>query len=140
MLSDTQISELRSHFEKADKDRDGKVALTQLKETLKALRYLSSDQDFNQSVSDLSLNSYRIIDFEDTLKLASDLQRKKLESDMLDIFKTFRSDNGQITPIELRYLLITLNEKLSDEEIDALTENTEKPIYFEDFSRMVMTK
>lgn len=66
------------------------------------------------------------------------------EADIQDAFRTFdKENNGFISAAEVRHILTTMGEKLTDEEIDCLIESADVDadgnVRYEDFVMKMMS-
>ena len=66
------------------------------------------------------------------------------EEDLIDAFKVFDKDgNGFISAVELRHVMTSLGEKLSDEEVDEMIKEADTDndgqINYHEFVKMMMS-
>lgn len=110
--------EIKQIFTLFDRDGDGKVELTELGTVLRAAGRLPSEAE----ISDLKLSSNlkETFTFADLLSILSKLppvDAKSLRAALLDAFRVFdQAGSGEIGTQELRHIMTSLGEKLSEEE------------------------
>lgn len=140
-LTEEQIIEFREAFFQVDKDQDGSISAKELGSVLQYLGMKSYEIDGFEE-----LNTIETLDFPDFLSL---MARKMIEGDreedLVEPFRVFDTDRtGFISPAELRHVLATLGEKLTDEELDEITREAdpkdEGQINYEEFVRIMLAK
>lgn len=110
--------EIKQIFTLFDRDGDGKVELTELGTVLRAAGRLPSEAE----ISDLKVSSNlkETFTFADLLSILSKLppvDAKSLRAALLDAFRVFdQAGSGEIGTQELRHIMTSLGEKLSEEE------------------------
>ena len=101
-----------------------------------------TESDIKKCLKDL--NAERI-SFEQFLPIYEDLSKKKdqsTEEDFIEGLRVFDKDgSGMINSAELRHLLTTLGERLTDEEVEQLLSGLEDKhgnVNYEEFVRMLL--
>jgi len=142
-FSEDQISEFQEAFLLYDQRGDGKIPVNQIGDVMRALGQNPTESEVKKLV-----NEHRADDrvtFEVFLPIMQAICGRSspdTSDDFIEGLRHFDKDgNGFITSAELRHLLTTLGEKLSDEEAEALLaghEDNSGNINYENFVRTVM--
>lgn len=118
---DKQMAEFREAFNFFDKDRDGKLTTRELGIVMRSLGENPTETSLSEWVSEVDRDGSGRVEFGEFVKL---MQRSMKESkqdteDVREAFKIFdKEGNGFISAVELRHVLTSLGERLTDEEID----------------------
>jgi len=142
-FNEDQISEFQEAFLLYDQRGDGKIPVAQIGDVMRALGQNPTESDVKKLV-----NEHRADDrvtFETFLPIMQAIcarQSTDTSDDFIEGLRHFDKDgNGFITSAELRHLLTTLGEKLSDEEAEQLLaghEDSKGNINYENFVKTVM--
>jgi myosin light chain 6 len=142
-LSEDQKSEYRDAFSLFDKKGDGKIETSQLGAVIRALGQNPTQADIKRFAQGFP-KEHRI-SFEEFLPILASTQKIKEQGgvdDFTEGLKVFDKDgNGFISAAELRHVLTSLGEKLSDEEVTALlqgVEDTQGHVNYEEFVKLVL--
>ncbi|CAO3608359.1 unnamed protein product [Mucor fragilis] len=142
-LTPEQIQEYREAFQLFDKNGDGSVSAAELGVVLRSFGMNPTDAELHDMVSDVDADGNGNIDFEEFLNLVKDLKSGGKDTDDLrEAFKVFDADgNGVIDRSELRKVMSSLNENLTEEELDAMIKeadaNGDGQISFDEFKAMM---
>jgi len=138
--SEDQILEFQEAFSLFDSKGDGKIAVSQLGDVLRALGQNPTEAEVKK------VSSEDRVSFEVFLPILQTICKNKSNDsaeDFIEGLRHFDKDgSGVISSAELRHLLTTLGEKLSDDEVEALLQGQEDShgnVHYEDFVRMVMS-
>jgi len=138
------IGECQETFNLFDNRGDGKINVSQLGDVLRALGQNPTEADVTK-VSGSNKPDHRIT-FDEFLPILQSINKGKptdTADDFIEGLRHFDKDgNGFISSAELRHLLTTLGEKLSDDEVEHLLagqEDSHGNVHYEDFVRMVMS-
>ncbi|XP_028401512.1 myosin-2 essential light chain-like [Dendronephthya gigantea] len=145
-LSDKELTLCKDVFSLYDTTGTDKIALSSMGEALRAMKTNPTESDIQKITKDFKSNE---ISFDQFLPVYSSLKQhqdqlghKGTPEGIIECFRHFDRDlNGVISSGELRNLLTTLGEKLSDEEFDSLTSgyiNNKGEVSYEEFVRGVM--
>lgn len=103
-----------------DKDGDGSITTTELGTVMRSLGQSPTEADLRQMISEVDADGSGTIDFAEFLTLmARKIRTKDSEAEIVDAFKVFdRDGSGKISADELRQVMTSLGEKLSDQEVE----------------------
>ncbi|EDO37259.1 predicted protein [Nematostella vectensis] len=128
-LTDKDIRQLRESFELYDKQGDEKIDSSQLGEVLRGLGQNPTNAEVKKIVSEMDPEGGNRISFEEFLPVYQSYMGKKPKfstEDFVDSLRVFDNDgSGMINEGELRHILTTLGEKLTDSEVDSLIQGLE---------------
>lgn len=141
-FSEEQLSDFRDAFTLFDDRGDDKIHKQHLGEVVRALGLNPTEADIKKCMKDLASER---ISFEQFLPIYEDLSKKKddsTEEDFIEGLRVFDKDgSGMINSAELRHLLTTLGERLSDDEVEQLLAGLEDKhgnVNYEEFVRMLL--
>ncbi|XP_023338145.1 myosin-2 essential light chain [Eurytemora carolleeae] len=142
-FSDDQIAEFQEAFVLYDKRGDGKIPVSQIGDVMRALGQNPTESEVKKLVVEHKADDR--VTFEVFLPIMQAICGRSstdTSDDFIEGLRHFDKDgNGFITSAELRHLLTTLGEKLSDEEAEQLLagqEDSKGNINYENFVRTVM--
>uniref|UniRef100_U5EZ69 Putative myosin essential light chain ef-hand protein superfamily n=1 Tax=Corethrella appendiculata TaxID=1370023 RepID=U5EZ69_9DIPT len=142
--SEDQLAEFQEAFNLFDNRGDGKIQQQQIGECLRALGQNPTESDVKKFT--VQLKPDERVSFEVFLPIYQAISKQRTADtadDFIEGLRHFDKDaSGFITSAELRHLLTTLGEKLSDEEVEQLLVNQEDSqgnVNYEEFVRMVMS-
>jgi len=142
--SEDQISEFQDAFNLFDNRGDGKINISQLGDALRALGQNPTEAEVKKCCHQHKPDER--ISFEVFLPILQTVSKSRstdTAEDFIEGLRHFDKDgNGYISSAELRHLLTTLGEKLTEEEVEALMAGHEDPhgnVNYEEFVRMVMS-
>ncbi len=117
-LSEQDIERFREHFNLFDVDHNGRITLKELGTALRSIGYTPDEKELHQIIDDFDANGSGTIEFEEFVNVAVKRMSEPLsEEELKDAFAMFdKNGNGHITASELKSVLTTLGEKLSDVE------------------------
>ncbi|KYN13409.1 Myosin-2 essential light chain [Trachymyrmex cornetzi] len=141
--SEDQLAEFQEAFQLFDSRGDGKIHVSQIGDALRALGQNPTESDVKKFTHQHKPDER--ISFEVFLPIYQAISKSRASDtadDFIEGLRHFDKDgNGFISSAELRHLLTTLGEKLSDEEVETLLaghEDSQGNINYEDFVRQVM--
>lgn len=128
MVSLPDLSEAREVFNYFDTKGDVKISVYQVGDVLRALGQNPTETDIKKCCSNWPNEETRIT-FEDFLPIYQTIIKNKEEHTLEEFVEGLshfdKEGNGFISIAELRHLLTTLGERLSDEEVDQLLQGQE---------------
>ncbi|XP_075560519.1 uncharacterized protein LOC142592751 [Dermacentor variabilis] len=145
-LDDAKVAELRDLFCKFDVDRTGAVAFEHVDEILRTAARVIVEPDFKKRVKSTEPDDLQQkVQFPEFLDMVQKCTRAfNPQTDLQDAFRVFdRDGHGFITTAELRHVVTTLGERMTDEEADELIReadpNNEGQVDYEQFIRIIST-
>jgi calmodulin len=145
-MSDDKVTECKEVFDLFDKDKDGSITTRELGDVMRALGANPTQAELQEMVNEVDSNDSGKIEFKEFLDLfARKLKDPDSEEDLIEAFKMFDKDNnGFISAAELRHVMTTLGEKLTEEEADEMIReadmNGDGQINYQEFVKVMMTK
>jgi calmodulin len=145
-MSDDKVTECKEVFDLFDKDKDGSITTRELGDVMRALGANPTQAELQEMVNEVDSNDSGKIEFKEFLDLfARKLKDPDSEEDLVEAFKMFDKDNnGFISAAELRHVMTTLGEKLTEEEADEMIReadmNGDGQINYQEFVKVMMTK
>ncbi|CAH2991465.1 unnamed protein product [Chilo suppressalis] len=141
--SEDQLAEFQEAFQLFDSRGDGKIHVAQIGDALRALGQNPTESDVKKCT--LHLKPDERISFEVFLPIYQAISKARsgdTANDFIEGLRHFDKDgNGFISSAELRHLLSTLGEKLSDDEVEQLLqgqEDSQGNINYENFVHLIM--
>jgi calmodulin len=145
-LTEDKIAEFKEAFEIFDKDRDGFITIKELGEIMKNLGQTPTDAELQDMINEVDVDGNGNIDFKEFLGLmARKMRDTDTEEELIEAFKVFdRDSNGLISGQELKHVMTSLGEKITDEEVDEMIREADIDgdgyINYEEFVRMIINK
>jgi len=144
MMGSYNEEEFQETFQLFDNRGDGKIQVNQVGDVLRALGQNPTEAEVKKLTQ--SHRQEERISFEVFLPMYSSISKNKSSDtaeDFIEGLRHFDKDgNGYISAAELRHLLTTLGEKLSDDEVEQLVtghEDSQGNVNYEEFVRAVMS-
>jgi len=145
-LSDEEISAYRDVFALFDKDSSGTITAQELGDIMRSLGQNPSDGELQDMINEVDIDSSGSIDFEEFLKMMSTtVQAQDFAHETRAAFDVFDKDgSGTISADELRQVMRSLGENLTDREIDEMIREADKDdngtIDYEEFVQLLSPK
>lgn len=145
-LTEEQIAEFKEAFQIFDKDGDGLITTKELGTVMRSLGQNLSEEELKTMIEEVDTDKNGTIDFQEFLGLmAWKMKETDIEDELIEAFKVFdRDGNGLISSHELRFVMSTSGEKLSEEDIEEMIkeadENGDGYIDYEEFVKMMMSQ
>lgn len=153
--SEELVGDYQEAFNLFDSRGDGKINVSQLGDVLRALGQNPTEADVTKFSAPLagagkegkdSKDKEARISFDEFLPVLAAISKSRSSDTPEDFVEGLRhfdkEANGYISSAELRHLLTTLGEKLSDDEVEQLLagqEDSHGNVHYEDFVRMLMS-
>lgn len=145
-LSDEQVQAFKDVFDLFDKDGSGSISTTELGDVMRSLGQNPTDAELQDMVNEVDTDQSGSIEFNEFMALMSTtIQPKDYEEETLAAFKVFdRDGSGTISASELKAVMKSLGENLSDAEIDEMIREADKDqsgtIDYEEFASLLSPK
>lgn len=136
------ISKLKKAFEVFDKNKEGTISLSDLKDLMKSMGQDISEIQLQSIIHEVDSDGKEKIDFKEFLGLMSRRMRDSdSDEELIEVFKVFDLEgDGTISKKELKQIV---GDNISEEEIEEIFRegsNCEEKINYEDFVRMIINK
>ncbi|CAO3658281.1 unnamed protein product [Umbelopsis ramanniana] len=114
------MNEFRETFQLFDKDNDGSITAQELGIVIRSFGMNPTESELVDMVNEVDTNGNGTIDFEEFLVLTQTLKSDQVDyiKDAFDAFDTDKS--GNISREELKNVMNSLNEHLTEDEIDEM--------------------
>ncbi|MCJ0199670.1 hypothetical protein J0W87_20255, partial [Clostridioides difficile] len=142
-----QLEDFKEAFGLFDRVGDSKVAFNQVADIMRALGQNPTNKDVKKILGDPSADDManKRIDFDAFLPMLKtvDAIQKGAYDDYVEGLRVFdKEGNGTVMGAELRIVLATLGEKMTEPEIDSLMigqEDENGSIHYEDFVKHILS-
>jgi len=127
-FDDSKVADFKEAFGLFDKDKDGQISKAELKAVFQALGQKPTDQEISDMVREVDSTKKGTINFNDFVNMMARRKRDPDdEDDVQQAFRLFDQDkDGFISPAELRAVLASLGEKVSDSELADIIRDADK--------------
>ncbi|OMH80684.1 Calmodulin [Zancudomyces culisetae] len=143
-LTEEQIAEFKEAFQLFDKDSDGSITTAELGVVMRSLNQSPTEAELQDMINEIDADGNGRIDFPEFLTLmARKMKDSDAEEEIKEAFKVFDKDgNGLISAAELRHVMTSLGEKLTDEEVDEMIKEADSDgdgqINYKEFVKMMV--
>ncbi|KAJ2767693.1 hypothetical protein IWQ56_003232, partial [Coemansia nantahalensis] len=145
--NEQNIKELRNAFAVFDKDSNGVITTDELGLLMRSLSYNPSEAQIKAMISEVDENGDGKIDFSEFIAMMArqPMSAESNEAELVEAFRVFdKNGDGVISADELRHIMTSLGEKLTDEEVDEMIREADIDgdgnINFEEFAKMMKIK
>lgn len=145
-LSSEEIQDFKDTFALFDKDGSGTISASELGSIMRSLGQNATDDELADMISEVDIDQSGTIDFDEFLKLMSaSVKPADSAEEARAAFKIFDRDNsGTIDAEELRQVMRSLGENVTDQEIDEMIAEADKDangtIDYEEFVQFLAQK
>ncbi|KAH0603439.1 uncharacterized protein H6S33_007761 [Morchella sextelata] len=145
-LSEDQVSEFKEAFSLFDKDGDGQITTKELGTVMRSLGQNPSESELQDMINEVDADNNGTIDFPEFLTMmARKMKDTDSEEEIREAFKVFdRDNNGFISAAELRHVMTSIGEKLTDDEVDEMIREADQDgdgrIDYNEFVQLMMQK
>ncbi|XP_077987619.1 neo-calmodulin-like [Glandiceps talaboti] len=117
-----QLAEFKEAFSMFDKNGDGKITTGELGTVMRSLGLNPTDEELDDMINEIDADGNGTVEFPEFISMmVKKRSHSDPETDLREAFKVFdRDGNGYISASELRYVMMNLGEKLSDDEVDEM--------------------
>ena len=143
-ITDDQRKDLQDIFDQFDKDKDGKISGKELANAMVSMGQNPTDDEINEMMREVDLNQDGKIDFDEFMILMTkNSPDTQAEEEVINAFRVFdKEGNGLIASSELKHIMMTIGDKMSEEEADEMVNEADIDedgmINYEEFVRMMM--
>lgn len=143
-LSEDQIAEFKEAFSLFDKDGDGCITTKELGTVMRSLGQHPTEAELADMVREIDTDGNGQIDFNEFLNMMIIKMKDVItEDEIREAFLLFDNDgNGYISSAELRHVMTSLGETLTDEEVEELMNeadaNNDGQIDYDEFVKLMM--
>lgn len=129
-----------------DKDSDGKITTNELGTVMRSLGQNPTESELSDMVNEVDVNNDGNIDFPEFLTMmARKMKDSDSEAEILEAFRVFDTDgDGKINAQELKHVLTSIGEKLTDQEVDEMIReadlNNDGEIDITEFTQLLVGK
>ena len=145
-FTDDKMKEYKEAFEMFDRDKDNLIAAKELKSILKSLGHECHEMEIAAMIEDVDTDMDKMINFDEFLMIMNKRSTEiDIEEELMEAFKVFDKDgNGRLEANELKHIMLTLGERLSDEEIEEMINEADSKgqgyIDYKDFVKLMLSK
>ncbi len=138
--------EYKDAFEMFDKNKDGKITITELANVMRSLNLDPTEEELKEMIDEVDLDGNGEIDFEEFVTL---MNRRSKETDteevILNAFRVFDIEgNGLLSITDMRHIMINMTNSGLEDDLDDILINADTDgdgfIKYEEFIRMLLTR
>jgi len=143
-LTEEQIAECKEAFALFDKDGDGSITAIELGTVMRSMGQNPTQKELQDMINEVDADGNGDIDFPEFLTMmARKMKEEDSEEDIKVAFEVFDSNkDGFISASELRDVMLSLGEKLTDREVTQMIHDADSDkdgkINYKDFLKMMM--
>ncbi|XP_074558494.1 calmodulin-like [Curcuma longa] len=143
LFTEEQMVEFLETFCLFDRDGDGCITLGELSTIINSLGLRPTEDELQEMISEVDADGSGAIEFEEFLNLmVRKMKGSDSEEELKEAFKVFDKDqNGFISKNELKNVMMSLGEKLTDEEVDQMIKEADLDgdgqVNYEEFVKMM---
>ncbi|KAJ2778542.1 Calmodulin [Coemansia javaensis] len=145
--SEQNIKELRDAFALFDKDNNGVITKDELGVLMRSLSHNPSEAEIRDMINEVDENGDGKIDFSEFIAMMArqPMSANGGDGEITEAFRVFdKNGDGLISADELRHIMTSLGEKLTDEEIAEMIREADVDgdghINYEEFAKMMTAK
>ncbi|XP_067133449.1 uncharacterized protein [Centruroides vittatus] len=121
-LTEERVSEFKEAFALFDREGKGHIPVSELGNLMRSLGYSPTEAEIQEIKEEIDPDGNGILQFPDFLVLmAKKMRDEDDEEEIVEAFKVFdKEGHGFIYDAELRHIMTTLGEKLTDDEVEEM--------------------
>ncbi|XP_065839269.1 myosin light chain 3, skeletal muscle isoform-like [Oscarella lobularis] len=147
-FTEDEIADKKDAFLLFDRKGDEKIDSNQIGDVLRAIGLNPTEAELKKILHDVDPTGVKRVSFEEFLPIVGTLSNRReqgTQEDFIEGLRVFDKDgNGMISAGELRHVLTSLGERLSDDEVDQLLQGVEHDsggnINYEEFVKLIMSQ
>ncbi|CAK8677928.1 unnamed protein product [Clavelina lepadiformis] len=146
-LTEEQIAEFKNAYKAHAKDDESPVLNKDMGTVVRSLGFYPTEAEIAEMIEEGDAEGMGWIDIADFLNLMAKIVKKpaETEDDIRAAFRVFdKASNGFLSAAELRQILTTTGEALTDEEVDEMIRNADVDgdgqVNYEEFVTRMMSK
>ena len=145
-MTEEQMAEYREAFALFDNKNNNTISTKDLPTVLRSLGQNPSESEIGDITQQADPDGSGAVDFETFLSMIqTKLKDQDSEAEIRESFRVFdKEGNGKISAPELRHIMTTLGEKLTEDEVDEMLNEAETDgdgmINYERFARVLTSK
>ena len=129
-LTSAQLDEYKEAYLLFDKNGDGRVDAIELQQVLNSLGVFPKDDEVKDMVNEIDVHNTGSIEFDEFLALMSKkMKDSDTEEELVEAFrvfdKQFHGDVGYLFGRDIKMLMCTYGDKITEEEADELLREAE---------------
>ncbi|KAJ2146345.1 Calmodulin [Coemansia sp. RSA 678] len=147
VTNNENIKELRDAFAIFDKNNDGMISKEELGVLMRSLSHNPTDEEISKMINEIDENGDGKIDFSEFIAMMArqPMSADGHEDEIMEAFRVFdKNGDGVISAQELRHVMTSLGEKLTDAEIEEMIREADVDgdgqINYEEFAKMMTGK
>jgi len=127
-LSEDQLSNLRETFALFDEDGNGEISVQELGKVMRSLGLAPSESELQDIMNEIDVDHDGSVDFSEfAAMMAQKVKKADSDAELREAFKIFDLDNsGTIDADELRHIMKSIGENLTDEQIEDMILEADK--------------
>ncbi|XP_073284631.1 calmodulin-like isoform X2 [Primulina huaijiensis] len=144
-LTQVEISEFWEAFCLIDKDSDGLITVGELASAIQYLNEHPTHEEIQEMMKEVAADGDgTAVGFDKFLSIMARKMKESVADELEEAFKVFdRDQDGFISAVELRNVMINLGERLTDEEAEQMIREADLDgdglVSYEEFARMMTT-
>ncbi|KAJ2215407.1 hypothetical protein EV179_002191 [Coemansia sp. RSA 487] len=142
-VGEDQVSKFREAFALFDKDGDNFISAEELGYVMRSLGKNPTESELQDMIAEIDKDNNNKIDFVEFVTLMARHEKDdNKEEEIKEAFRVFDIDgNGKIDAEELRRIMTSIGEKLTQEEVDEMIREADVDgdncINYEEFAKMI---
>ncbi|KAL2345787.1 hypothetical protein Fmac_007072 [Flemingia macrophylla] len=145
-LREEQIGEFLQVFCLLDKDGDGCITMEELGTAIRSLDENPTVEELQIMMNEVDTDGNGTIEFGEFLNLmATKMKESEAEEELKEAFRVFDKDqDGYISPSELRSVMRTIGEKVTEEEVEQMVKEADLDgdglVDYQEFVKMMLSQ